>query len=394
MLLKDIPPILVTYCLDKRLSETKQGASDYLTQQVEHFLHLFTEEGYSQKKAEDELMTIFARAAPALYYASSQKQLEQMINDDFPQFSNKHLTCAEAVETLPAILALSPFSINVEGLLKHTLRSPVSNHMAKSLMQYLGLWHPKTSTSTHQKIFNKMNFDDLSFRKVHYYLMLYADRILKYFSDQPEITNKVFNFIRRSPEIVLPLVSVLPPEQIPNKPLQQKIKRWLAFDGKEITLDEIVTHRYLHPYCGDCSIMEATHDNTLLNKDSKGYYGDYGNAGLIYVNDILIGSLKFSGEKSMVSLRTIKDPEGRYPLVLGGVYALSGEVRNAAETVHREAGSYFSKLHLEKLAVRPLRFLGSYDKDGFSSNREFARKLKKKREQLEIVDKARNNRIK
>lgn len=327
MLLKDIPPFLVTYCLDKRLSETKQGASDYLTQQVERFLHLFTEEGYSRKK---------------------------------------DLTCAEAMGALPAILALSPFSINIDGLLKHTLRSPISN---------------------------QMNLNDISFRKVHDYLALYADRIIKYFSNQPEIISKVFHLIHQSTEIVLPLVSSLSPEQIPNKSLQQKIKKWLAFGEKEITLDEIVTHRYLHPYCGDCGMMETTHDNTLLNKDSKRHC-DYGNAVLISVNDILIGSLKFSGERSMVGLRTIKDQEGRYPLVLGGVYALSKEVGYAAEIVQREAGSYFSKLHLEKLAVSPLRFLGSYDKDGFSSNREFARKLKKKRKQLEIVDNARNNRIK
>lgn len=125
--------------------------------------------------------------------------------------------------------------------------------------------------------------------------------------------------------------------------------------------DSIVPLFDVDDFSGKCPDMEKFHLLALgLDRLFSKYVVDeapdeiYGRGALIYVGGKLVGFLKKAGNPSMLALRTVKDSQGRYPLILGGVYILPAKIYMAAT---RKTG-IFPRIELDTLSAFPLSLIG------------------------------------
>lgn len=120
-------------------------------------------------------------------------------------------------------------------------------------------------------------------------------------------------------------------------------------------------------FSGKCPSMEKHHLvalglDKLLPEYAAQEAGDiYGKGALVYVGGNLVGFLKKVGNPSMLALRTVKDSQGRYPLILGGVYILPEKIYKAATC----KTGIFPRIELDTLSAFPLSLIGrNWDQRG------------------------------
>lgn len=200
-----------------------------------------------------------------------------------------------------------------------------------------------------------------------YDIALYAAKLLGESESNSGSNNDAIMRCLKSHSL-LPLFSSLPFPDLSSE--QQKH----CLEEPTLRTDDISPCRHVDEYVGSCSFAEESHSETLLGKRWQ-----KGNLVLLYVHNTLVGSMKMDGERSILGMRTVEDSQGRRPLVIGGLYATTSAIANAARDVRRHQGMW-ARLDLEKLPVLPLRFL---QYDGWRNPKEMCRKLQKVRDRIE-----------
>lgn len=184
--------------------------------------------------------------------------------------------------------------------------------------------------------------------------------------EKPWILGNPKDFFARS-FIDLGLLSSVPYFFIPPE-LKEEFERewgWVPPDRRSqdgaSNLDISYAERSKCLKTGHCEAMWQTTYETLLSVVDTWPRFDHSNGSaqgktiLIYVSQMLVGALKYLGDKSFLALTDVFDANGNPVLVRGGVYWLSGSDVRAAEP----RGGRFPRWHTDTLKVYPRTFLFS-----------------------------------
>ena len=78
----------------------------------------------------------------------------------------------------------------------------------------------------------------------------------------------------------------------------------------------------------------------------------------VYLDNKLIGAMKHEGNPIMMSLDTIKNKIGAYPLIIGGLYTLPDKNAKSCEEEFKAKGKW-AKMDFSSLTVKPIGTLYS-----------------------------------
>jgi hypothetical protein len=143
--------------------------------------------------------------------------------------------------------------------------------------------------------------------------------------------------------------SILPPHVSRTAIVEQT-------DADHVESDMVTPRRYIDPTMfGSCASAEAWHEKTL-DPDHK----DFGACTLLESEDgTPVGSIKWFGYLSMLGLRTVVDSQGRYTVMPGAVYKVSGEAERMVDAL-RHADARFARIRLPRVELQPVRALGDF----------------------------------
>jgi len=214
-------------------------------------------------------------------------------------------------------------------------------------------------------------------------------------ADLKERLERDYKGFPRSPslqaESALTILSTLPWANLPSKIREDFEVNWIDLKKfPPIVLDNIRHIARGFESAGDCPYMANGHIRSLGLQDcdiSGGKNEDLGEAILIRVNGNLVGSLKQTGDPSMIALRNVFDNEGRLVLAIGGVYHLD---QDTAENVMKKFKKSKDWIYadLESLQVHPHTFLlnsDSWDNMNLPLLLTLAKKSVSKDEMLKVI---------
>ena len=324
-------------------------------------------DGFNYKEAVLRLERMKQRAGNLLNLSESQGQLERIISSKDED---------RLGEIIPMLLAHAEFPIDEESLIRCIYR--VSSGLV-DIMRFADIWVNRIPKSRLDKLVDVVTY------KKEENLLRYADTAQRNFPNSGQlITNALASTL---PTSWLPVYSALPLTRIIE--LSEEAQSLGELFKDTIYLDGIHSVRHVDQRIGICVSLDILHRITLVEESS--YKHDkyfYGAVVLIYVRGVLVGSLKMTGEKSIIGLRTICDSEGKHPMVLGGAYAANLDVIDLAEQASKEnKGEKWASLYLDNLHIYPLRFAyfsyamsSSRRQETFDSILQYAQGLKEARE--------------
>lgn len=244
-------------------------------------------------------------------------------------------------------------------------------------LRFLHLWAPFVSNATVEKFFDSIlpNLTGVADVSTYY------DRILHFFRDRPNIIAKVHHVLLEEVALLGPL-SFVPFDEIDPQLRNPIAERTILSDSPWRT-DRVVPVKHVDCYAGSCSKMQG-HWDALASPDARPWargHGAAGNLVLVYVRGSLIGTMKMNNDRSVLGLRNVRDSTGKYPVVIGGVYATSSEIVAAAEAAFEARGEGWAKLDIDTIPLRPVALIGH--RHDVATSREMLAALVRIRERLE-----------
>lgn len=348
-----------------------QKAKQHHTAQQDLINHLMAE-GYSQKESITEAEEIFSKSRTHLRTCEDQDDLEEKIIDDYDTITQTQIFLSDSTRLLPGYVAQAQFDFDISRWMADVLKREGHHGRGKWALRLLEFWYDHMPCEDRPTLLKQL-FDDEpgSWR----YFALYADKLAKHLSPDSEALEWIMKELIAGWD-VMPLLSVLRPDDVPND-LWKRLEAWTVDDDIQ-ECEGLIHVKHTNKYVGDCSILEWLHLETLFNTD-KDMSGDLS---LIHVDGLLVGSMKMVGDQSIVGLRTVRDAHGRYAMLTGGVYGTTNEIINKAKKAYRRQGKW-ARLELDSLPLLPLRFFGERGTDpGIEKRKQYASELKSIRETL------------
>ena len=269
------------------------------------------------------------------------------------------------IDLLPALLCTAPFDLQpAEWVALCSERNRTIDNLEAAL-RYYSLWSSSLSSSQIRGIVEKYFFlpsDSLpDFRSVTA-ASRYADRLMGEQGLVGEDKEIMLQHFAKHGDVFQALGHV-PYHLWPEEHMYRPIMRILE-SSAPVTTDTVKTKRYTNHAPKTCPHLEQRHFESLLGL----HYHDWviappGELALLYVGGELVAAMKRRGSRSVIGLRNVRDSDGRYPLISGGVYATSLEVRNAAERAGNSQ-PLWAVLELDELPVRPLRLHKYFTRGG------------------------------
>jgi len=321
-----------------------------LEETKEKYLPLWLADSYSLEDARIALDNIFEQTKTAVAGCQNQLYFHAKIKNSTDANPNK-ITPSQAISLLPGLIGVAPFEIDIRKFLLTVMSHDGSWERTKPAMRFLELWNDQVTQSERAYIIKRLIETDEA--NAAHPLALYSEKIINQFSDDPELINEIFSFIESHFQI-LPILSAI--SKMPVR-FQWKLEKWLPRENP-VKTDHVIGVRHVNNFAGTCTWMAGAHYATLIDETiDKPLYGD---VTLLYVDNILIGSMKMYRNRSILGLRTLQDSRGCYPMITGGVYVTTAEITRQAEQAFQEQGKW-SELHLERLPLLPLEFIWSED---------------------------------
>ena len=280
----------------------------------------------------------------------------------------------EALTIGPFLEHVAPYPIDAAGWLVDTVeRVTESSDLTHPVLRWLELWDQKLPQPALGRILSQCveQDEDLSGDR----LPPYSAKLQQVFKNDPELVGQLMSHI--GIEQTLPLFGELGPDSPYVKEVAGLIK------DKEIAhVAGVHAVRHVNYYADDCPATDGGHLATVLDvvRDEE-MIGRHGDAVLLSVRGVLLGSIKMTGHRSMLALRSVRDEQGKLPLVVGGVYVPRQELAAQAEAAFEEQGKW-AHLELDELAVRPLRFLDVREAKDITSLAQTAATLRRTRKKL------------
>ncbi|GEM_PF-2666443 len=307
-------------------------------------VELMVNEGFEQDEAHNRVALCIHAAATVSRGHTSQEGMEAVISDSVGR-SRGTINPATAMTIAPYLPHVTSFEFDLGNWLTSAAATEADWEHTKPAMRWLELWRGAVSKQVEQSLIErivKANGHNGSEELAHH-----VTKLAETFSDEPALLQQTldlipdssrlpfFSYLGRSSEYVTALLET---------PLGEDI---LAIDGLARTV------KHIDYFAADCPKMDYTHRESL---EAEGEYS--GLLTLIYKEDRLLGSIKMAGNASFLSHVTVEE-DGVFPLVKGGVYVPTHELKNAAEQASDRQGKW-ARLAVDELVLRPIRFI-DYD---------------------------------
>ncbi len=314
-------------------------------------IRILLDEGFTETEANKKMDAIYSEAAGMLAGYKNQAEFESHIIDSTKPDPNK-ITPSAPLRLLPGVIECAPFDIDIRRLMLAIVSHDGSWERTKWALRFLALWKNKVAANESAHIIHRlMETDEYGASRP---LALYTDKILDLFSDDPRLVDDIFEFILENNQS-LALLSATPVSAMPFR-FRQQVKKWIPFRKTALETEKVISVRHVDNFAGTCSWMADGHNLTLISGKGGPYPDSEGDITLLYVENKLIGSMKHFKDRSILGLRYLRDPEGRFPLITGGVYVTTTELTIRAENAFREQGKY-ARLHIDELPLFPLEFV-------------------------------------
>lgn len=134
---------------------------------------------------------------------------------------------------------------------------------------------------------------------------------------------------------VMKIIFHVPPERLHGKLKEQAFtltEDAITLEGTVHYTEDIVNPRV-------CQQTEGLHINCYNRKNNS----------ILTIQEVPVGSIKYTGYNSMVGLKTIRLSDGRVPIVLGGIYYPSKELYSRVWSQHLKG---IDKVEPERLQLR------------------------------------------
>ena len=338
---------------------------------VETPLH---KDGYEKMPARIKTLgDILPDTADFLRRWPSQDELEQSVgNIQKPGSINPE----EAAQSLVALQRLAPFPVSPYGIAYSALTAyRATSDTGRRVLRNLSAVRPGERHELVRKIIDDDNLG------VHP-LALYFQTLL----------NQTPALVPQAVEVIddyglwLPVVASVSLSQL-QTPCRETARSALYGLDEVLKSDKIVPKRHVSHNAGvstnplDSALTDIHHYSTLSSGDEH-----EAEACLIYVDGKLVASMKMHGTPSLVALRTVVDSQGRFPLVIGGIYSTSVEIKNQAVEAYRNirqayGPGVFASINAGYLPVLPLH-QGFSTQDQLNFAAEFVNHLRFVRKNL------------
>lgn len=214
---------------------------------------------------------------------------------------------------------------------------------------------------------------------------------IKELTDNQTILEEAYGTVAETPEASVAAAANTPVNELPEEVLEN-----INLGGKEISSDQITTRLRNMQGAGRCEDLENNHSEVLLDEEPTR------NTSLISFENELVGSLKHTGDTSMLALQDMTY-NGRHSLQKGMAYRVShhmlggmtSERIDTQKPSHHEWEEVFRPgrmdekqekyldwelKEVDRLELRPLRFAGE---KGDQTVQEFRDQIETMRKQLE-----------
>ncbi len=321
---------------------------------IDTYIPSLIEDGFTKNESIQKLRKIFKDAQRSIKNVNSQEELE----NDLRQFSEFSL--------LPGILSLAPFKLDL-GQLMHNLAAEeyISEYMLKPVLRYFEIWKDEVGVGRMESILLKIVHDINRFHDPYdspFKLALYFDKLINRLPKGSPVIEIGAQIITRHKELPA-LLSFVPVDKLPQG---------IDFDRFGIELEPDVRSTKVHPIrhhrygVGVCPDLDDYHHQTFVELGDTPFKTDVeglfeketclGNTTLIYLDDVLVGAMKATGDPSILGLKNVMDAKGRMCMVVGGTYATHYDISSATYRALEEGGK-FACLDVDKLPLYPLRMI-------------------------------------
>lgn len=171
---------------------------------------------------------------------------------------------------------------------------------------------------------------------------------------------KTGDFARNHDEaqFLLQVVTHIPGEFRPANIKRAIDEEWLSIKRfRPIKLPAVKSCLFGYEHAGNCQYMTSGHIKSL-GLGGRGREGDdWKNSVIIRVRGKVVGSLKLTGDPSMIALRNVTDEQGNLVLVIGGVYFLPKDLVEKLRNLTAGKENRWRGADLAELNVTPSTFL-------------------------------------
>lgn len=159
-------------------------------------------------------------------------------------------------------------------------------------------------------------------------------------------------------QFLLRVVTHVPEEFIPPNIKRALDEEWLSVKKyRPIRLPSVRSCLFGYEYAGNCQHMTNGHMEALGLSGKGRDAGSWRDAVIIRIGGKVVGSLKLTGDPSMIALRNVVDETGHLVLVMGGVYFLPKDLVEKLQQFPVGKTKRWRGVDLPELKVTPSTFL-------------------------------------
>lgn len=315
-----------------------------LTPQVEllgqRAISTLIRQGFTNQDATERVTTHMHAAASFLAEGfSSQEEAELAIEPYRRPRGVDFIEPREAMTLTPFLAAQADFDFSPAHWMKTSLQVDQGS-ATRYMFRWLDLWQDDVSQEDTQNLLHAKSAE--AWHETEMQIAHYAGMIVR--RQNTAALTRAVNGIT-SNEYALPLLSQLGRASKVAQPLLDRAfgEDILPANGRARAV------QHVDELTGACEDLETYHLASLFGSTRQVFIQSQGT---------MLGSLKLSGDKSLISMVTLED-DGRFPLVRGGVYAVNQAVVQKALSAANQEGSG-AMIEVDSLNVRPLRFIHGY----------------------------------
>ncbi len=329
-----------------------------ITTRLKKYVPLFLADGYSKDEASAKLTQIVEDARKTLAGSKTQADFHRRIRDRIEPDPDK-VSPNQPFSLLPGLIECAPFELDVRQLLVTTMSYDSSWGRTKPAMRFFEIWNALVTPSERAEMI--LRFMETDEALAAHTLAVYFEKILTYCADDLDLIERIFRFIAHYTQF-LPIFSMVPLSTIPRR-VRSDLERWFPHE-KPMRTDKVIPVRHVNNYAGTCVWMVGAHYATLEGEGDELTPDVRGDVTLLFVDDVLVGSMKMYRDPSIVGLRTFQDSYNRFPVVTSGVYVTTQEITIQAQKAFREQGK-LTVLSLDQLPLFPMEFMSAEDENPY-----------------------------
>ena len=272
----------------------------------------------------------------------------------------------------PLLRILAPKDFDYQELIS-SMSNEITGQSTRNALRFLDYWEERVEDNFAEEVLRQTMKSEKegAIRSLIEYFHKIKEHLSEDFVDEVDA--------RLSQSNLLPYFMALTPfDELPKK--CKAVAKTIIDLEEPLVTDSIIATKMNGNSIGTCEEMSKLHVYSLFSAEDQ-----VDLAVLIYVNNQLVASMKYNGENSIIGLRNIQDSEGKFPLVVGGIYSMPEYLNKNlvfSSTQERKGRT----VNQETLSVRNIEtFLGEYQEKFTIPEmvRDYGEKFIERRKELE-----------